>query len=129
MMILVRRHWVLSQKVRHGSGRVGRMRYRDVPLNEMVALEHSLRVHRHALMAHNRLLTDVMRSKNHKAVKQLARVERELILLAGEVEGQAIRVHGPDVFNPLERAHLADCVKWKAHPPWPVPVCDIQPEA
>lgn len=101
------------------------VRYRTVPLEEVAALEHSIRLHRNALVAHAPLVTEVLRTKNHKALGWLRRVEDRLILLAGEVEGQGIRMYGSEAFNALERRHLEGCDSWRSRPPWPVPFCDL----
>lgn len=101
------------------------MKYRDLALEEFVTLEHSIRLHRAALMAHAPLITEAMRSVNSRAGAKIRKVETELILLAGEIEGRAITVYGPEVFNQLERRHLEDCALWKARPPWTVPVCEV----
>lgn len=101
------------------------MRYRDLSLEEFVTLEHSIRLHRHALLKHSPLITEAMRSINSTAGRRLRRVEGELILLAGDIEGRSIQVYGPEVFNRMEREHLADCAMWKATTPWPVPVCPV----
>lgn len=101
------------------------MRYRVVPLEEIVAVEHSIRLHRNALVAHAPAVTEIMRTKNHKTLAWLRRVEDQLLLLAGEVEGQGIRMHGSPAFNQVERAHLEECPAWRSRPPWPVPFCDL----
>lgn len=85
------------------------MKYRDVPLDEAVALEHTIRGLRNALVMKGRLVSEVMRSKNSDANKRLARIERELIMLAGEIEGRGITVHGLHEWNAAERAHREKC--------------------
>lgn len=105
------------------------MRYRNVPLAEIVAVEHSIRLHRNALVAHTPLVTEIMRSKNHKTLNWMQRVEDRLILLAGEVEGQGIRMYGSPEFNMAERAHLEVCSVWRSRPPWPVPYCGLDQQS
>jgi hypothetical protein len=85
------------------------VRYRDVPLEEMVALNHSIRCKASALLAHEQLLTEVMHSKNHKSIGQLRRAATELTRMAAEIEGRALRTFGSTAWDHARRAHWAQC--------------------
>lgn len=80
------------------------MRYQNVSLEEMAALWHTYKDHRDALVQQTRRLSEVMRAKNGKAHRHLHNVERELVLLAGEVEGRAITLYGEEEWERVRQA-------------------------
>lgn len=90
------------------------MRYRDVSLEEMTVLEHGIRAQRNALVGRTRLLSEVMRTMNHRAHKNLRHVDRELIILAAEVEGRAIEVFGQEAWDRAWCEHRRQCTDEKA---------------
>lgn len=85
------------------------MRYRQVPLEEMVALNHSIRLQSDALAVRGVQLTEAMRSVNHRAIGHQRRALRELAHLAAEVEGQALRIYGSEAWDRARRIHWAHC--------------------
>lgn len=82
---------------------------RDVSLGEMVAVNHTIRVYRNALMTQRSFLIDIFRSKNHRALGQFDHAEAELLRMAVEVEGQAIRVYGLEAWDRARLLHWEFC--------------------